>query len=89
MKQAVLTSYEIKVDPEVMERIISYLSVCESKLSKNVEAPIGDGNTASDSGKIGSPYYLTLFHKILKRVRFLNADLFGNRGVEGKYIFLF
>ncbi|VDO35786.1 unnamed protein product [Onchocerca flexuosa] len=68
-----MTSHEIKPEESllsILENIKSYLDVCECSLVRNSQILPNHEYSAIEATQIGSPYYLTLFHKIMKRVRF-------------------
>uniref|UniRef100_A0A8R1TXB0 Fanconi-associated nuclease n=1 Tax=Onchocerca volvulus TaxID=6282 RepID=A0A8R1TXB0_ONCVO len=66
-----MSSHEIKAEQSllsILENIKSYLDVCECNLARNSQILPNQKNSATEATQISSPYYLILFHKIMKRV---------------------
>ncbi|VDK68327.1 unnamed protein product [Litomosoides sigmodontis] len=66
------TSGEVKVqtkaEAEQLRLIKSYLNTYDCNLAKSSQFPSNYKESAIEGVQTGSPYYLALFHKILKRV---------------------
>ncbi|VDO46887.1 unnamed protein product [Brugia timori] len=87
------TSNEIKLEIQMetgqnlldtLENIKSYLNVCNCDLVKNTQILTYDKDATIEGAQVASPYYLTLFYKILKRVlcsgrQYGEAQFWGER----------
>ncbi|VDN19422.1 unnamed protein product, partial [Gongylonema pulchrum] len=78
---------ESKTEHGVWEAIVSSLKTCESELSPNVNVPKNIENAADDEGKFASPYYVTLFNKILKKV-FCNGGQYSESRFWGERLLI-
>ncbi|KAM3716606.1 Fanconi-associated nuclease [Dirofilaria immitis] len=84
------TTHEIKAEQSllrIMENIKSYLDVCNCNLVRNNQILPDHKNSATEATQIGSPYYLTLFHKIMKRV-FCNGSQYSEVRFWGERLHL-
>lgn len=71
------TSLEIKVEANLslhntLKNIKYYLDVCDCNLVINTQTQSNQNDDVIEDAQVGSPYYLTIFHKIMKRVRFFS-----------------
>ncbi|EJD75146.1 coiled-coil domain-containing protein MTMR15 [Loa loa] len=90
------TSREIKVEIEmeaeqslfdILSNIKSYLDVCDCSLVRNTQILSYHQDATNEGTHVGSPYYLTLFHKIMKRV-FCNGGQYGEVQFWGEHLHL-
>ncbi|KAL3986138.1 VRR-NUC domain family protein [Acanthocheilonema viteae] len=83
------TSHEIEVETQVeqLENIKSYLNICDYNLGKSSQMLSNCKDLAAEGTQVGSPYYLTLFHKIMRRV-FCNGGQYGEVQFWGERLHL-
>ncbi|VDM09964.1 unnamed protein product [Wuchereria bancrofti] len=90
------TSSEVKLEIKMktrqnlfdtLENIKSYLNVCNCDLVKNTQILSYDKDVTIEGAQVGSPYYLTLFHKIMKRV-LCNGSQYGEAQFWGERLHL-
>ncbi|CAG9534456.1 unnamed protein product [Cercopithifilaria johnstoni] len=78
---------EIKLEAEQLGNIKSYLDICDCNLVKSSQILSNYKDPAIENAQVGSPYYLTLFHKIMKRV-FCNEGQYGEVQFWGERLHL-